>query len=133
MRRVLQPESWARAKGYSNGLAVRGTQIHVAGQIGWDGQGQFHSDDRVEQTRQALENVVAVLACAGAGPEHLVRMTWYLVDKRDYVARQRELGAVYRAVMGAHYPAMSAVQVVALIEDRALVEIECTAVLPDAD
>jgi enamine deaminase RidA (YjgF/YER057c/UK114 family) len=130
MNRALQPPTWARPRGYANGVEASGRLVFVAGQIGWNGQGVFESDDLVEQTRQALENVVAVLAEANAGPEHLVRMTWYLVDKHTYKARSAELGQVYRAVLGRNFPAMTAVQVVALIEDRALVEIECTAVVP---
>lgn len=132
MRRTLQPPEWARPKGYSNGIAARGTLVFVAGQVGWNAKERFDSDDLVAQTRQALQNVVAVLREAGAGPEHLVRMTWYLVDKHDYLAKQRELGEVYREVVGRVYPVMSAVQVAGLIEDRAVVEIECTAVVPDA-
>lgn len=128
---ILQPPGWARPKGYSNGIAARGTLVFVAGQVGWDENEHFASDDLVEQVRQALQNVLAVLREAGAGPEHLVRMTWYLVDKADYLGRQRALGAVYREVVGRHFPVMSAVQVAGLIEDRALVEIECTAVVPD--
>lgn len=131
MRQVLQPPGWARPKGYANGVMVRGRQIHVAGMIGWDGQGQFHSDDLVAQVRQALTNIVEVLAEADAKPEHIVRMTWYLTDKREYVARAREIGAAYRELIGSFSVAMTAVQVVALIEDRAQVEIEVTAVVPD--
>ena len=129
---ILQPPGWARPKGYSNGLAARGTLVFVAGQVGWNQNEQFESDELVEQVRQALGNVLAVLREAGAGPEHLVRMTWYLVDKADYLGRQQALGAVYREVIGRHFPVMSAVQVAGLIEPRALVEIECTAVVPDA-
>lgn len=131
MRRILQPPEWGRPKGYSNGIVARGSLVFVAGQVGWNALEQFESDDLVAQTRQALLNVVAVLREGGAGPEHLVRMTWYLVDKEGYLARQRELGEVYREVIGRHYPVMSAVQVAGLIEHRALVEIECTAVVPD--
>lgn len=131
MTQVLQPPSWARPKGYANGVAVRGRQIYVAGMIGWDGQGRFQSDDLVGQVRQALANIVAVLAEADAKPEHIVRMTWYLTDKREYLARARELGAVYRELIGSFNAAMTAVQVSALIEDRAQVEIEVTAVVPD--
>jgi len=130
--RTLNPPEWAPPKGYANGVAARGTLIFVAGQVGWNAAGAFESDDLVEQVRQALKNVVAVLREAGAGPEHIVRMTWYLVDKDDYLARQRALGLAYREIIGRHFPAMSAVQVAGLIEDRALVEIECTAVLPDS-
>ena len=128
---LLQPPGWARPKGYSNGIAARGTLIFVAGQVGWNAQEQFESDDLVDQIRQALQNVVAVLRAGGAGPEHIVRMTWYLLDKEDYLARQAEIGAVYREVIGKHFPVMSAFQIAGLIENRALVEIECTAVLPD--
>ncbi len=130
MSRLLQPEGWARPKGYANGVEATGRQIFVAGQIGWNAQGDFETDDLVEQVRVSLENVLAVLREANAGPEHIVRMTWYLVDKRAYVARLPEIGQVYRAVIGRNFPAMTAVQVVALIEDRAQVEIECTAVVP---
>jgi enamine deaminase RidA (YjgF/YER057c/UK114 family) len=130
MSRLLQPEGWARPKGYANGVEATGRQIFVAGQIGWNAQGVFETDDLVEQVRVSLENVLAVLREANAGPEHIVRMTWYLVDKRAYVARLPEIGQVYRAVIGRNFPAMTAVQVVALIEDRAQVEIECTAVVP---
>ena len=131
MTQVLQPPGWARPKGYANGVAVRGRQIHVAGMIGWDGQGEFHSDDLVAQVRQALANIVEVLAEADARPEHIVRMTWYLTDKREYGLRGREIGAAYRELIGSFSVAMTAVQVSALIEDRAQVEIEVTAVVPD--
>lgn len=128
----LQPAGWATPKGYTNGVAVEGRLVFVAGQIGWNGRGLFESDDLVVQTRQALENVVAVLAEAGATPAHITRLTWYITDKRAYLAAQRDLGRVYRAVIGPHYPAMTLVQVAALLEDRALVEIEATAVIPRA-
>ena len=127
----LQPPGWAPAKGYANGVAARGTLVFVGGQIGWNAQQQFETDDFIEQTRQTLHNVVAVLKEAGAGPEHMVRMTWYVLDKREYLGAGAALGAVYREVIGRHYPAMSAVQVAALMEDRARVEIEVTAVVPD--
>jgi enamine deaminase RidA (YjgF/YER057c/UK114 family) len=130
--RVLQPAGWARPRGYANGVAARGTQVFVGGQIGWNAQQAFETDDFVAQVRQALRNVVAVLREAGAGPEHVVRMTWYVVDKREYLARADALGAAYREVMGRHFPAMTAVQVAGLIEDRARVEIEATAVIPEA-
>ena len=126
---VLQPPGWATPKGYANGVAARGTLVFVGGQIGWNAQQQFESDDFIAQTRQALENVKAVLACAGAGPEHMVRMTWYIVDRVEYNARLRELGEVYRAVLGKHFPAMTCVEVSALVEERAKVEIEVTAVI----
>ena len=131
MFKQLQPPGWAQAKGYANGIAARGTQIFVGGQIGWNAAQVFESDDFVAQARTALANVVAVLREAGAGPEHITRMTWYVVDKREYVASYRALGAAYREIIGRHYPAMTAVAVAALIEDRARVEIEVTAVLPD--
>ena len=127
----LQPEGWAPAKGYANGIAARGTQIFVGGQIGWNAQQQFDSDDFIAQTAQALRNIVAVLAEAEAGPEHMVRMTWYITDRVEYNARLKELGTVYREVMGRNFPAMTCVQVAALMEARAKVEIEVTAVLPD--
>ena len=130
--RILQPPDWAPPKGYANGIAARGTTIFVGGQIGWNGRQQFESDDFVAQARQALSNVMAILAEAGARPEHITRMTWYVTDKREYVASYRALGAAYREVVGRHFPAMTAVQVAALIEDRAKVEIEATAVVPDA-
>lgn len=130
-KRVLQPEGWAAPRGYANGVAARGTQVHVAGQIGWNAQSQFESDDLVQQVRQALSNVMAVLAEAGAGPRHIVRMTWYLVDRREYLARAREIGAAFRDTVGEYAIAMSAVQVAALMEERAKVEIEVTAVVPD--
>ena len=128
----LQPPGWAPPKGYANGIAARGTIVFVGGQIGWNGQQQFESDDFVMQSGQALRNVMAILAEAGAGAEHIVRMTWYVTDKREYVASLPALGATYREVIGRQFPAMTAVQVSALIEDRAKVEIEVTAVVPDA-
>ena len=127
----LQPDGWLPAKGYANGIAARGTQIFVGGQIGWNAQQQFESDDFILQTAQALRNIVAVLKEANAGPEHIARMTWYILDRAEYVARLKELGAVYRDIMGRNFPAMSCVQVAALIEERAKVEIEVTAVLAD--
>mgnify|MGYP001764098719 CR=1 FL=1 len=131
MKQILQPAGWARPKGYANGVAARGKVISVAGMIGWDADNRFHSDDLVAQVRQALANVVAVLAEAGATPAHIVRMTWYLTDKREYIARAREIGSAYRELIGDFGVAMTAVQVVALIEDRAQVEIEVTAVVPE--
>lgn len=127
----LQPPGWAIPKGYANGVATRGTLVFVGGQIGWNGEQQFESDDFIDQTRQALQNVHAVLSCAGAGPEHMVRMTWYITDRDEYNARLRELGGVYREVMGKHFPAMTCVEVSRLVETRAKVEIEVTAVVPD--
>ncbi len=131
MKTVLQPAGWAAPKGYANGVAATGRQVFVAGMIGWDAQCRFDSDDFVAQVRQALANVVAVLAEAGAEPRHITRMTWYLTDKREYLARGREVGAVFREVIGDYAIAMTAVVVAALIEDRAKVEIEVTAVVPD--
>ena len=128
--KVLQPDGWAAPRGYVNGIAARGTQVFVAGQIGWNALCQFESDDLVAQLRQALLNVRAVLAVAGATPEHIARMTWYLVDKGEYLARRKEIGTAFREVIGSYHIAMTAVQVVALMEDRAKVEIEVTAVLP---
>ena len=130
--KILQPPDWTPPKGYANGISARGTTVFVGGQIGWNGQQQFESGDFVAQARQALMNVVAILAEAGAGPEHITRMTWYVTDKLEYVASYRALGAAYREVIGRNFPAMTAVQVTALIEDQAKVEIEVTAVVPDA-
>ena len=128
--RILQPPDWLPPRGYANGVAACGTTVFVAGQIGWNAQCRFDSDDFVDQVRQALLNVRAVLAEAGAKPEHIMRMTWYLTDKREYLARAKEVGAVFREVIGVYHAAMTAVQVSALIEDRAKVEIEATAVMP---
>lgn len=127
---IVQPAGWASPKGYANGVLASGRQLFVGGQIGWNAQCQFDSDDLVDQVRQALRNCLAVVEAAGGRPEHIVRMTWYLVDKKAYVARLKEIGVAYREVMGRNFPAMTAVQVVSLVEDRALVEIEVTAVLP---
>ncbi len=131
MNRLLQPEGWAIPRGYANGIAARGTQIFVGGQIGWNAQMQFETDDFIAQTKQALLNVRAVLEAGGAAPEHMVRMTWYIVDRVEYNKRLAELGAVYREVMGRNFPAMTCVEVAALVEERAKVEIEVTAVVPD--
>ena len=128
---AVQPEGWARPKGYANGVVASGRLLSVAGMIGWDGQQQFQSDDFAQQTRLALQNIVDVLRAAGGGPEHLVRMTWYVVDKREYLAAGREVGQAFREVIGNYTIAMTAVEVKALIEDRARVEIEATAVLPE--
>ena len=129
--KTLHPPGWTPAKGYANGIAARGTQIYVGGQIGWNAQQVFESDDFIAQTAQTLKNIVAVLAEAGAGPQHMVRMTWYILSREEYNARLKELGAVYRDVIGKNFPAMSCVQVAGLMEARAKVEIEVTAVLPD--
>ena len=131
MLKKLQPPDWAEPKGYANGILARGALLFVGGQIGWNAQQQFESDDFVAQTRQALLNIAAVLKAGGAGPEHMVRMTWYVVDRVEYVARLKELGGAYREVMGKNFPAMTCVEVAALVEDRAQVEIEVTAVIPD--
>ena len=130
--KTLQPEGWLAPRGYANGIEASGRQIYVGGQIGWNGQCQFETDDLVAQIKQALSNCVAVVAAGGGLPEHIVRMTWYLRDKKEYVARLKEIGSVYREVMGRHYPAMSAVQVADLIEDEAKIEIEVTAVVPSS-
>jgi enamine deaminase RidA (YjgF/YER057c/UK114 family) len=130
-KQILQPASWPRPKGYANGVAARGRVVSVAGMIGWDANERFASDRLADQARQALANVVAVLAEAGAKPAHIVRMTWYLTDKREYLEQVREIGAAYRELIGDFGVAMTAVQVGALIEDRAKVEIEVTAVVPD--
>ena len=128
---ILQPSEWAKPRGYSNGIAVAGRQIFVSGQVGWDAECRFVADSFGGQTAQALRNIVAVLAEAGARPEHITRMTWYVTSKSEYLAASKEIGTAYREIIGPHYPAMTAVQVVALMEDRAMVEIEVTAVLPD--
>jgi enamine deaminase RidA (YjgF/YER057c/UK114 family) len=128
---ILQPAGWARPRGYSNGVAASGRTVSVSGMIGWDAQCQFQSLDFAGQTRQALHNIVEVLAEAGARPEHIVRMTWYVLDKHEYLAAAKEIGAAYRDLIGRHYPAMTAVQVAALIEDQARVEIEVTAIVPE--
>lgn len=127
----LQPPDWAEPKGYANGVMARGKLIFVGGQIGWNAAQQFESDDFIAQTRQALVNIAAVLKAGGAGPEHMVRMTWYVTDRLEYSARLKELGAVYREVIGKNFPAMTCVEVSGLVEERARVEIEVTAVLPD--
>ena len=126
---ILQPPGWPRPRGYANGVAAQGRLVFVAGQIGWDATQTIVSDDIVQQVRQTLENTLAVLREAGAGPQHVTRMTWYVTDKREYLARARELGEAYRTLMGRHYPAMAVVEVSALMEDRAKVEIETTAVI----
>ena len=131
IHRTLQPDGWPRPRGYANGISARGRQVYVAGQIGWDASGRLVAGDFVSQARQALRNILAVLACDGARAEHLVRLTWYVVDRADYLASGQALGEAYREVMGTHFPAMTAVQVTALMESGALVEIEGTAVVPD--
>src|SRR5262245_62314061 len=132
MHQLLHPKNWARARGFANGIASEGRLVFVAGQVGWNAEQRCESDDFVAQVEQALSNVVAVLAEADARPEHLVRLTWYVTDKREYLAHMAEVGRVYRRVVGRHFPAMTLVQVAALLEDRAKVEIEATAVIPQA-
>ena len=128
---VLHPKNWKPALGYSNGMAARGRLVVTGGIIGWNADQVFESDDFAGQAAQVLKSIVEVLACAGARPEHLVRLTWYVTDKHEYLASLKELGRAYRETIGRHYPAMALVQVVALVEDRAKVEIEATAVVPD--
>src|SRR5690606_8627357 len=129
---ILQPPGWAQPRGYSNGIAASGRLVFVAGQIGWDSQQVFRTEDFAEQVRQALANTVEVLAEAGAGPQHIVRMTWYITSRQEYLARLEDVGRAYREVIGRHFPAMAMVEVSALMEEKAKVEIETTAVLPDA-
>lgn len=129
--KILQPPAWPRPRGYSNGVMARGQIVFVAGMIGWDANNTFQTDDFAGQARQALENVVAVLSEAGAKPEHITRMTWYVTNKQEYIAAGREIGQAFRDTIGSFNASMSAVQVVALMEDRAKVEIEVTAVIPD--
>jgi enamine deaminase RidA (YjgF/YER057c/UK114 family) len=128
--RALHPQHWARAKGFSNGILAEGRLVFIAGQVGWNALQRFESDDFVVQVEQALSNIVEVLAEAEGRPEHLVRLTWYVLDKHEYLARLNEVGQAYRRVLGRHFPAMTLVQVVGLVEARAKVEIEATAVLP---
>ena len=128
---VLLPPGWPRPRGYANGVSARGRIVFVAGMIGWDAEGRFHTDDLAGQVRQALANIVDVLATGGARPEHIVRMTWYVTDKREYVAAYPAIGKAFRELIGSFNAAMTAVEVSALVEDRAKVEIEVTAVVPD--
>lgn len=128
---VLLPPRWPRPRGYANGVTAKGRMVFVAGMIGWDAQGVFHTDDMAGQVRQALENVVAVLTEGGAKPEHIVRMTWYVTNKKEYVAAYPEIGKAFKELIGSFNAAMTAVEVAALVEDRAKVEIEVTAVVPD--
>ena len=129
--RAVNPPGWVRPKGYSNGIVGRGTLVFVAGQVGWDGQERFASDDFIDQLRQALKNTVDILAAAGARPDHIARMVWYVLDKQEYMARGAQIGAVWREVMGRHFPAITLVEVGALVADRARLEIESIAVIPD--
>jgi enamine deaminase RidA (YjgF/YER057c/UK114 family) len=131
MFEVLQPEGWAKPSGYANGIAARGKMIFIAGQIGWNEQCVFESDDLVDQIQQTLKNIVAVARAGGAEPEHIVSMTWFLTDRKEYSARLKEIGAAYRSVMGRCFPAMTALQTAGLIEDRAKVEIQAIAVMPE--
>ena len=131
MNKVLQPEGWVKPVGYSNGVAAKGRLVFVAGQIGWNARGEFETDDFVGQFRQCLKNIVAVLAEAGAEPAHISSMTWYFIDKQDYLTNLKAIGAAYREVIGRHYPTMTAIQVAALIEDRAKIEIQAMAVVPE--
>ena len=128
--KFLHPSHWKPAIGYSNGVAATGRMVFTGGIIGWNADQEFETDDFIGQVEQVLKSIVEVLACAGAGPEDLVRLTWYVTDKREYLASLKDLGRVYKSVIGRHYPAMALVQVVALVEDRAKVEIEATAVIP---
>lgn len=130
MLKILQPPGWAQPKGYANGVAARGAFVAIGGQVGWNADQAFETDDFAAQARQALANIVAVLAEAGGRPEHIVRMTWYVVDRDEYMVSLRELGRAYRDVIGRHYPAMTAVEVSRLVEPRAKVEIEATAIVP---
>lgn len=127
---ILHPEHWAPCKGYSNGIAAVGRQVFIAGQIGWNARGEFESNDFVAQVEQALSNVVQVLAQAGGEPRHLVRLNWYLTDKAEYVARQKEVGDAYRRTIGRHFPVMTLLIVAGLLDERAKIEIEATAVIP---
>jgi len=129
---ILQPKGWASPQGYANGIAAEGRLVFIAGQIGWNAEARMVGDDLVAQAEQALRNIVAVLADAGGGPEHLTRMTWYVTDKAEYIARRKDIGAAYRHVIGRHFPAMSLLVVAGLLEDEAQVEIEATAVIPVA-
>jgi enamine deaminase RidA (YjgF/YER057c/UK114 family) len=129
--KTLQPAHWPRPKGYANGIVAAGRTVFVSGMVGWDARGKMVCQDFVGQARQALRNIVEVLSEANAKPEHLVRMNWYVIDKKEYVSAYKQLGVVYREIIGRHYPAMTAVQVVSLIEDAARVEIEAIAVVPD--
>ena len=132
MLKTLQPEGWGNPAGYANGVSARGRVIHVAGQIGWNKDSKFETDDFVGQVKQSLQNVVAVLACDDAGPEHIVSMTWYFTSKREYLDNLKGVGQAYRETIGRHFPAMTAIAVSALMEDRAKVEIQAVAVVPDA-
>jgi|SRR5687768_4629756 enamine deaminase RidA (YjgF/YER057c/UK114 family) len=131
MMQILQPPGWSRPKGFSNGIAARGRLVFIAGQVGWTGQGQWKESSFAGQFRQAMENVLEVLGVAGGRPQHVVRLTWYVLDKKEYLASLTEVGAAYRGLMGRHYPTMAVVQVSGLMEDQARLEIEATAVIPE--
>jgi enamine deaminase RidA (YjgF/YER057c/UK114 family) len=131
MMNILQPPHWVRPRGYSNGIAAKGSMVFVSGMVGWNAEGKFVAQDFAGQTRQALQNIVEVLNEAGARPEHIVRMNWYVVDKDEYLAASREIGAIYREIVGRHYPAMTVVEVFGLLEAMARLEIEVTAVVPE--
>jgi enamine deaminase RidA (YjgF/YER057c/UK114 family) len=131
VKRNLQPTGWKRPKGYANGIEAKGRMVFTAGIIGWNANEEFESDDLVDQVRATLVNTLAILAKAGAGPEHVVRMTWYITDRKDYLARQKEIGQVWKATMGTQFPCMACVQVLSLMEARAKIEIETTAVVPE--
>jgi enamine deaminase RidA (YjgF/YER057c/UK114 family) len=131
MMQILQPPGWAKARGFSNGIAASGRLVFIAGQVGWTGEGKWEATDFAGQFRQTLKNILAVLAEANGRPEHIVRLTWYVIDKREYLGAIKEVGAAYRELMGRHYPTMAVVQVGALVEDEARLEIEATAVVPE--
>ena len=131
MSQTLQPPDWAKPLGYANGIAASGRQVFIAGQVGWNAQQQFESDNFVSQTEQTLKNIVTILAEAGGAPEHIVRLTWYVTDKQEYLDNLKEVGRCYRQVMGKHFPAMSLIQIAGLVEDGAKLEIEATAVIPE--
>jgi len=130
MHEFLHPQNWKKPKGFANGIAAEGRTVFLAGQVGWNAEQHFDSTDFVAQVRQALENIVALVAEAGGRPEHITRLTWYVTSKQEYLSRLNDLGSAYRSVMGKHFPTMTLVQVVALVEDQAKVEIEATAVVP---
>jgi enamine deaminase RidA (YjgF/YER057c/UK114 family) len=131
IRKTINPEGWPRPRGYANGVLAQGSQLYIAGQIGWDENERFPGPDFLPQAEQALRNIVSVLEAAGGSPEHLVRMTWYVTDKQAYIANLSEIGGMYREIIGKHYPAMTAIEVSSLMEDEAVIEIEATAVLPE--
>jgi enamine deaminase RidA (YjgF/YER057c/UK114 family) len=132
MMQILQPPGWARAKGFSNGIAARGKLVFIAGQVGWTGEGKWQALDFAGQFRQTLQNIIDVLAEAGGKPQHIVRLTWYVLDKQEYLGALKDVGTAYRALMGRHFPTMAVVQVGGLIEPEARLEIEATAVIPEA-